>query len=92
VGDQRSDQRVGKPGGHNPEEVASKQSVKLAAIEGLPHTPRLAGVFALAGLLVGTGLMVLSDSGRAHAVGIACLVAFAASAFLLATTTPLEEA
>jgi len=35
--------------------------------------------------------MVLSDSGWAHAVGIACLVAFAASAFLLATTTPFEE-
>ncbi|HYT09356.1 MAG TPA: cytochrome d ubiquinol oxidase subunit II [Mycobacteriales bacterium] len=56
------------------------------------RSPRLVGAFALACLLVGTGLMVLSDSGWAHAVGIACLVAFAASAFLLATTTPWEEA
>ncbi len=56
------------------------------------HRPELLGAFALGGLLVGVGLMVLSDSGWAHAVGIACLVAFAASAFLLATTTPSEEA
>ena len=55
------------------------------------RSPRLLAAVALAGLLVGTGLMVLTDSGWAHAVGIACLVAFAASAFLLATTTPLEE-
>jgi cytochrome d ubiquinol oxidase subunit II len=56
------------------------------------RSPRLLGAFGLACLLVGTGLMVLSDSGWAHAVGIVCLVAFAASAFLLATTTPMEEA
>jgi cytochrome d ubiquinol oxidase subunit II len=57
-----------------------------------PRSPRLLATFALASLLVGAGLMVLSDAGWAHAVGIACLIAFAASAFLLATTTPTEEA
>jgi cytochrome d ubiquinol oxidase subunit II len=57
-----------------------------------PRSPRLVAAFALASLLVGAGLMVLSDSGWAHAVGIACLVAFAASTFNLATTTPSEEA
>jgi len=36
--------------------------------------------------------MVLSDSGWAHAIGIACLFGFIASAFLLVTTTPTEEA
>ncbi len=59
-------------------------------VRGIP-CPRPLGAFALGCLLVGAGLMVLSDSGWAHAVGIACLVAFAASAFLLATTTPFEE-
>jgi cytochrome bd ubiquinol oxidase subunit II len=53
--------------------------------------PLLLGAFALACLLVGVGLMVLSDSGWAHAVGIACLVAFAASTFVLGTTTPERE-
>jgi hypothetical protein len=55
------------------------------------RSPRLLGAFALACLLAGAGLMVLSDSGWAHAVGITCLVAFAVAAFLLATTTPSEE-
>ena len=52
--------------------------------------PRLLVAFALACLLVGAGLMVLTDSGWAHAVGIACLAAFAASAFLFVTTMPQE--
>ena len=56
------------------------------------HRPRLVGAFALACLLVGAGLMILADAGWAHAVGIACLCAFAASAFVLATTTPEIEA
>jgi cytochrome d ubiquinol oxidase subunit II len=56
------------------------------------RSPRLVGAFALVSLLAGVGLMVLSDAGWAHAVGIACLVAFAASTFNLAATTPLEEA
>jgi cytochrome d ubiquinol oxidase subunit II len=56
------------------------------------RSPRLLGAFALASLLVGAGLMVLTDSGWTHAIGIACLVAFAASTFNLATTTPMEEA
>ena len=56
------------------------------------HSPRLLGAFALAFLLAGTGQVVLSDSGWAHAVGITGLAAFAASTFLLATATPPEEA
>jgi len=56
------------------------------------RSPRLLGAFALACLAVGAGLMVLSDSGWAHAIGIACLFGFIASSFLLVTTTPTEEA
>jgi cytochrome d ubiquinol oxidase subunit II len=54
------------------------------------RSPRLAGAFAVTSLLAGTGLMVLSDSGWAHAFGITCLVAFAATTFTLAATPPAE--
>jgi cytochrome d ubiquinol oxidase subunit II len=54
--------------------------------------PRLLGAFALACLLVGAGLLVFADPGWAHAVGIACLFAWAASAFILGATTPEREA
>jgi cytochrome d ubiquinol oxidase subunit II len=54
------------------------------------RSPRLVGAFAVASLLIGAGLMVLSDSGWAHAVGIALLVAFAAMTFNLAATPPVE--
>jgi cytochrome bd ubiquinol oxidase subunit II len=49
--------------------------------------PRLVAVFALACLLVGAGLTVLTDAGVTLAVGIVCLCACAVSAFVLATTT-----
>ena len=48
-------------------------------------TPRL-GQFALACLVVGAALTIFADSGRAHAVGVTCLCAFAASAFILSAT------
>ncbi|MDT5024998.1 MAG: cytochrome bd ubiquinol oxidase subunit [Micromonosporaceae bacterium] len=51
------------------------------------HRPRLVAVFALACLLVGAGLTVLTDAGVTLAVGIVCLCACAVSAFVLATTT-----
>ncbi len=58
---------------------------------GVPHTtatdrPRLLGAFALACLVAGVSLTAFADSGWAHAVGIPCLWAFAASGFLLAAT------
>jgi cytochrome bd ubiquinol oxidase subunit II len=49
---------------------------------------RLLGPLALASLFVGAALMVLADSGWAHVVGITCLAAFAASAFVLSATIP----
>ena len=49
---------------------------------------RLLGALALASLVVGAGLTVLADSGWAHVVGITCLAAFAASAFVLSATIP----
>jgi cytochrome d ubiquinol oxidase subunit II len=54
------------------------------------RSPRPAGAVAVAGLLAGAGLMVLSDSGWAHALGIACLVAFAATTFTLVAIPPTE--
>jgi hypothetical protein len=36
--------------------------------------------------------MVLADSGWAHVVGITCLAAFAASAFVLSATIPGDSA
>jgi cytochrome d ubiquinol oxidase subunit II len=48
------------------------------------------GVFALACLVVGTGLLVFADAGWVHAVAVACLCGCAAAAFVLATTTPEE--
>jgi cytochrome d ubiquinol oxidase subunit II len=54
------------------------------------RSPRPAGAVAVAGLLAGAGLMVLSDSGWAHALGIACLVAFAATTFALVAMPPTE--
>jgi cytochrome d ubiquinol oxidase subunit II len=52
--------------------------------------PRLVAVFALACLLVGAGLTVLTDAGVTLAVGIVCLCACAVSAFVLATTTETD--
>jgi len=49
---------------------------------------RLLGPLALASLFVGAALMVLADSGWAHVVGITCLAAFAAFAFVLSATIP----
>jgi len=53
--------------------------------------PRAVGACAAACLLAGVGLMVLTDSGRAQAVGVACLFASAISAFVLATSSPDTE-
>jgi cytochrome bd ubiquinol oxidase subunit II len=47
---------------------------------------RLLGAIALAGLIVGVGIMVLTSPGPAFILGIICLCAFAVSAFVLATT------
>jgi cytochrome d ubiquinol oxidase subunit II len=49
---------------------------------------RLLGAFAVACLVVGAGLTVLGDSGWARAVGVTCLGAFAASAFVVSATLP----
>ena len=54
--------------------------------------PRRLGPFAAACLLVGAALMVLADSGWAHAVAVIGLCAFAVSAFVLATTMSDDQA
>jgi cytochrome bd ubiquinol oxidase subunit II len=51
-----------------------------------PDRSRLLRGLALACLVVGAGLTVLADSGWAHVVGVTCLCAFAASAFILSAT------
>jgi cytochrome d ubiquinol oxidase subunit II len=48
--------------------------------------------FAGVCVVVGAALMVLLDSGWAHAVGVLCLFACAASVFALATTRAADEA
>jgi len=53
--------------------------------------PHLVAAFLLACLSVGAPLTTLAQSGWAHAVGIACLCAFAASAFVLAATIHDEQ-
>ena len=49
------------------------------------------GVFSLACLALGAGLMILADSGSAHAVGVVCLFAFAVSAFVFCASLPDES-
>jgi cytochrome d ubiquinol oxidase subunit II len=58
------------------------------AADGRP--PRLAPVFALACLVVGAGLLVFGNAGWVHAVAVALLCGYAASAFVLAATTPAD--
>jgi len=53
--------------------------------------PQLVAAFLLACLSVGAPLTTLAQSGWARAVGIACLCAFAASAFVLAATIHDEQ-
>ena len=50
--------------------------------------PRPLGGFAVACLLVGTSLMVLADASWARVLAATCLIAFAASAFVLSATCP----
>ena len=45
---------------------------------------RLWGMAAVAGLVVGTGLLVFADANWAHLVGVVCLVVCAVAVFLLA--------
>jgi hypothetical protein len=54
--------------------------------------PRLLGAFALACVLVGVGVTVITGQGWATVVGVACMCAGAAAAFVLATSIPDEEA
>ena len=54
--------------------------------------PAWLGRFAVACLLAGGALMVCADSGWAHVVGVASLVASAASTFLLASDIPADRA
>jgi cytochrome bd ubiquinol oxidase subunit II len=54
--------------------------------------PRILGrAFTLACLVAGVGLVVFSDAGWAHAIGIACLFAFAAGAFAVAAVLPQQD-
>ena len=52
---------------------------------------RSLGAFAVACLVVGTGLMVATDAGWAHALGVIALCAFAVSAFVLAATVDVSR-
>ena len=56
----------------------------------MPRPARL-GRFAIASLLAGTALLVFADSGLAHAVGVAGLLASAASTFVLAADVPTDR-
>jgi len=65
-----------------------------APVLDVPRPPALrsarSGVFSLACLALGAGLMILADGGWPHAVGVVCLFAFAASAFVLCASVPDE--
>ena len=73
-------------------ETRADSSVLEVPGTGVEDRPRFLGPFAIGCLLVGVALMVLTDSGWAHAVGVLCLGAFAASTFVLVTTTAATEA
>ena len=74
---------------------------RMGASKSLPPTcpeykrkagpPRL-GWLAITCLLAGCALLVVADSGWAHAVGVASLVASAASSFVLASDIPADRA
>jgi hypothetical protein len=51
---------------------------------------RVRGGAAVAGVVVGTGLLVFADAGWAHLVGVACLVVCAVAVFLLAAPGEAE--
>jgi cytochrome d ubiquinol oxidase subunit II len=51
---------------------------------------RVRGGAAVAGVVVGTGMLVFADAGWAHLVGVACLVVCAVAVFLLAAPGEAE--
>jgi len=68
-----------------------------AGVEGLsaggeaaPARVRARVGVAVAGLVVGTGLLVFADSAWAHAAGVAFLIACAVAVFVLATGDPTD--
>jgi cytochrome bd ubiquinol oxidase subunit II len=56
-------------------------------------SPRVLGVTAVAGLVAGSGLLVLTDLTWTHAIGVACFIACAVAAFRLVSPdlSPLHE-
>ncbi|HEX4108677.1 MAG TPA: cytochrome d ubiquinol oxidase subunit II, partial [Solirubrobacteraceae bacterium] len=65
-----------------------------------PHTPTAKGIVAASArglltrtaaalLIAGFGLLTVADAGWAHAIGVACLLAFVVVAFLAVAPTEL---
>jgi cytochrome d ubiquinol oxidase subunit II len=77
--------------GHLDAHVVEAPVLDVPVADAIDRT-RLLGALALASLFAGAGLMVLADFGWAHVVGITCLAAFAASAFVLSATIPGDSA
>ena len=67
-----------------PDDGASPRRERPPGLPG-PRLSRATAVAAIAGLIAGTGLVVLADVAWAHALGVACLVLCAVAAFRLAT-------
>ena len=72
---------------------AHADGASVADVTGLEYRnrARLLGGSALACFVVGAGLTVVGDSGWARVVGVTCLFAFAASAFVVSATIPNER-
>ena len=72
---------------------AHADGASVADVTGLEYRDRgrLLGGSALACFVVGAGLTVVGDSGWARVVGVTCLFAFAASAFVVSATIPNER-
>jgi cytochrome d ubiquinol oxidase subunit II len=72
------------------EAQASAPVLDASAAAEFGSSRRLSAI-AVACLLAGASLLVLSDAGWAHAAGVVCLFAFAAAAFNLCSAPPDEE-
>jgi cytochrome bd ubiquinol oxidase subunit II len=76
---------TGTPAEAAPAPPASAASASAASDRLGGGRSRLAGAFAGACLVAGTGLLVFADANWAHGLGVACLVACAVAVFALAT-------
>lgn len=73
---------------HSPDATHSSAPPPVAApAQAAPRSPlpRASVAVAIAGLIAGTALLVFTDPGWAHGLGVACLIACAVATFRLAT-------